>query len=400
VRIAIFDYQVKRTNPIGGCHLRMLRALAEEHEFTVFSVAFDNPCPERIKWVRVPAPGRPLALLFVAYHILAPLAFWLYRLKTGERFDLIQTVESKLSFGTVAYSHFCHSSYLRKHWHDAQAAGMRGRLRWLDHWLHACLEERIYERTEQILVPSKGLAEELQQEFPTAEGKVRVLPNAVDVEKLERPTSFEREQYRANLGFDASDVVFIFAALGHFERKGLPLLLEALSRVKSDAAKLLIVGGTGDLIESYRLRARKFGLADRVVFIGMQSDVRPYLWAADAFAIASSYETFSLVAFEAAAASLPLVTPLLHGIEEIVADQETGYVVNRTVEDFANALTRIVDLSAQERKEMGRKAWSAARKYDEKQFVDNWQSFYAGWVSGSKLPDISTPAVQSVKSPS
>jgi hypothetical protein len=51
-KIAIFDYKVI-FNSIGGCHLRMLRGLCHEHEFTVFAVEFENPCPERIRWVRI-----------------------------------------------------------------------------------------------------------------------------------------------------------------------------------------------------------------------------------------------------------------------------------------------------------------------------------------------------------
>lgn len=384
MRIAIFDYQVQRTNPIGGCHLRLLRALAQEHEFTVFSVSFENPCPERIHWVRIPAPVRPLALLFVAYHLLAPIYYWWHRLRTGVHFDLIQTVESKLSFGTIAYSHFCHRSYLREHWRNAQAAGLRGCLRWLDHRLHACLEERMYAQMEQILVPSRGLADELGREFPAARPKIRVLPNAVDIERLKRPPSFDREQFRSTLGIAESDVVFLFSALGHFERKGLPLLLSALAQIPSHKAKLLVVGGTEDLVAHYRARAEGLGLGERVIFVGLQNDVRPYLWAADAFALASSYETFSLVAFEAAAAQLPLITPLLHGVEEIVMDGETGYIVPRTVEAFAAALRRIVDATPEKRAEMGQRARAAAKAYDEQHFVANWRSFYqARMVNGS-----------------
>src|ERR1700712_2187568 len=135
MRIAVFDYQVIRSNPIGGCHLRMLRALAQEHDFTVFSVAFENPCPEKITWVRVPVPLRPLALLFIAYHLMAPVVYWLYRLRTGVRFDLVQMVESNLSFGTISYTHFCHTSFLKNQWKETQASGLRGALRWLDHRL-------------------------------------------------------------------------------------------------------------------------------------------------------------------------------------------------------------------------------------------------------------------------
>jgi glycosyltransferase involved in cell wall biosynthesis len=200
----------------------------------------------------------------------------------------------------------------------------------------------------------------LAKEFPAVSNKVRVLPNAIDVNALERPPSFNRDEFRAALGIAPSDVVFVFAALGHFERKGLPLLMEALAQLESKSAKLLVVGGTDDLVEKYRSRAEAFHLSGRFFFAGMQSDVRPYLWAADAFALASTYETFSLVAFEAAAASLPLITPKLHGIEEIVRDGETGYIVTRSVEDLAFALSRFVELPPAQRAEMGNRARLAA----------------------------------------
>jgi glycosyltransferase involved in cell wall biosynthesis len=394
VRIAIFDYQVVRNNPVGGCHLRLLRALAYEHEFTVFSVAFENPCPSRIKWIRVPAPRRPLPLLFVVYHILAPLLYWIHLARTRTRFDVVQMVPSNLSFGTVAYSHFCHTSYLTHHWSTSQATGLRGFSRWLDHKLHSIFENRLYAATKEILVPSTGLSEELGLQFPEAAKKIRVLPNAIDVKGLRQPASFDREQFRGSLGIRSSDVVFIFSALGHFERKGLPLLMESLARLNSDRAKLLVVGGTRDLVESYKQRAEAAGLRDRILFLGMQSDVRPYLWAADALTIASTYETFSLVAFEAAAAGLPLITPVLHGVKEITRHGETGYIVKRTVEAFADAFTRFLELQPEARYEMGDEARLAAMEFDEARFVDNWRSFYREQEAALILSNDALPSAQ------
>jgi hypothetical protein len=71
MKIAILDYVVTRNNPGGSSRLTMLEALCHEHEFTVFSAQFENPCPERIRWVRVPVVTRPQALLYVAFHLLA-----------------------------------------------------------------------------------------------------------------------------------------------------------------------------------------------------------------------------------------------------------------------------------------------------------------------------------------
>src|SRR5262245_18628434 len=159
-KIAIFDYQVVATNPIGSCHLRMLRGLCLEFNFTVYAVEFDNPDPQRIRWVRVPAIKRPLALIFLCYHLLAPLCYLVDRFRNGMRFDAIQMFESNLSFGDTSYSHFCHRAYLREQWPRMKANGLRGWLRWFDHWLHALVEPYLYHRVGKIVVPSQGLARE------------------------------------------------------------------------------------------------------------------------------------------------------------------------------------------------------------------------------------------------
>jgi glycosyltransferase involved in cell wall biosynthesis len=358
----------------------MLRALATEHEFTVFAVQFENPCPERIKWVHIPVPTRPLALLFVTYHVLAPLIYLFHRLRTGSRFDLIQMVESNLIFGAISYSHFCHRAYLKYHWQKSRAKGLRGRLRWLDHRLHAGAEALVYKRAKQILVPSRGLARELEREFPFAADKIRVLPNAVDIKPFQPPGSFDRRAFRSMLDLNDDDTVFLFVALGHFERKGLPLLIDALARLQSKKTKAIVVGGEQDLIENYRRLVKKKQMDGRVRFVGMQSDVRPYFWAADAFALPSAYETFSLVAFEAAAAHLPLIAPELNGIEEIIQDGENGIIINSTAEGMTSGLERFLALPQELRESMGARAHSAAATFDEARFIANWQGLYRHWV--------------------
>ena len=259
MRIAVFDYYIEPTNPIGGCHRRILAGIGAEHEVTVFAVRFDNPRPDRIEWVRVPAPQRPLALLFLAYHVLAPVCFAIHRLRTGQRFDLVQEVESNLGFGDVAYTQFCHRAYLRTPGSRSPYRGLRPFLRWLDHRLHALAEPFVYRRVRAVVVPSRGLARELTCEYPGLEGKVTVVPNPVDVEWMRPPPESERRAARHHLGLTDEDVVFVFVALGHFERKGLPLLLEALPKVGGDRVHLLVVGGQPDLVNHYRRRAGALG---------------------------------------------------------------------------------------------------------------------------------------------
>ena len=107
MRIALFDYIVTSDNAIGKCDLAILAALCEQHEFTVFSTRFENPRPERIRWVQVPAPRRPMVLLYIVFHLFAPLSYGWHRLRHRMRFEIVQVIESNLLFGDIAYSHFC-----------------------------------------------------------------------------------------------------------------------------------------------------------------------------------------------------------------------------------------------------------------------------------------------------
>jgi glycosyltransferase involved in cell wall biosynthesis len=376
MRIAIFDYAVTPTNPIGSCHRRILASLCREHAFTVFSVRFDNPDPAQIEWVRIPAPGRPLVLLFAAFHLLAPIYYWLYRLTRRVKFDLVQGVESNLSFADVVYSQFCHAAYLASHWQPTGGSRLRTVFSWLDHSFHAWTEGPVYRRIGRIVVASEGLARELKHAYPCTAEKLQVLPNPVDIPFLRKPAEFDVLTLRRKLGITNNSIVLLFVALGHFERKGLPLLLEALRIMGRPEVKLMVVGGAPGLVELYRSKAARMCLAGRVFFTGMQHDVRPYLWTADAFVFPSAYEVFSLAILEAAAAGVPIIVTRLNGAEEFMRDSQNGFLIDRTPESIADGVRRLLELTSEERSALGRRAQLDVQKYSVERFSDAWRKVY------------------------
>ncbi|WP_147401971.1 glycosyltransferase family 4 protein, partial [Brockia lithotrophica] len=294
----------------------------------------------------------------------------------GARFDLVQIVESNLFFGDVSYAHFCHRAYLRDHWKKAGAKGLRGWLRWLDHRLHALVEPWTYRRVKRIVVPSQGLKRELEETYPFARGKITVIYNPVDVERMASPPNFDREAFRLQYGAQKEDLVLVFVALGQFERKGLHIVLEALRHLSAPHVKLWVVGGEADLVKVWAKRVERLGLKGQVFFLGMQKEVRPFLWGADVFVFPSAYEVFSLVSHEAAATGLPLIVTPLYGVEEFMRDGETGFVVPRTAEGVQNAIERFLALPAEERARMGLVAKKYVQRFDLENFIKNWRDFY------------------------
>jgi glycosyltransferase involved in cell wall biosynthesis len=375
-RIAILDYIVTSTTPIGSCHLALLDELCEEFDFTVFTAKFENPRPDRIRFVRVPLPARPLFLIYLVYHLaVLPVFLWNRWIK-GLRFDVVQSAETYSLIADVRYSQFCHTSYLREHWKETRSQGIRKLFRWLDHVVRSFGEDRIYQRTEKIVVPSYGLARELRAAFSLSDEKVVVIGNPVDLEKFDRPSDFDAVDFRNKVGISADDVVAVFVALGHFERKGLPFIFSAMKERQDPNFKLLIVGGRSDLIAEYRRIADKMGIGANVVFVGMQQDVRPWLWSSDVFLFPSTYETFSLVTFQAAAAGLPIIAGRIHGVEELLEDGVNGLCIECTDRGVEQGITRFLSLGANERLRMGQAARISTSAFGKKNFGRKWAEFY------------------------
>jgi glycosyltransferase involved in cell wall biosynthesis len=59
------------------------------------------------------------------------------------------------------------------------------------------------------------------------------------------------------------------------------------------------------------------------------------------FVLPTAYETFSLVAHEAAACALPVVATRVSGVEELIGDDQAGILVDRTPEAMGEALARL-----------------------------------------------------------
>lgn len=383
MRILAFDHVTTSTNPSGSLLRRVLGGLRDEHEFTVASVAFDNPAPDRIRWVRLAAVRRPQVALFASYHAAVALARARGRLPTDD-VDLVQSMEANAFGASLVWAHFCHRAYLREHWRAGRPDGVARVSRYLDHKARALLEPAIYRRARSVVATSGGLARELTREFPALDGRITVIPNAVDLARFARPADFDPGVVRRRVGLPEDRLVVAFVALGHFERKGLPLLLEAVARRRDLPVHLAVVGGTPAATNAYRDQARRSGLADRVTFLGTQPDVRPFLWAADAFALPSHYETFSLAPLEAMAAGVPVVVSDLYGMEDVLVPGENGLVVETTPDSIAGALATLVELGEDGRSRLAERGHHDVQAFSEEAFVARWRELYRALGSAGR----------------
>lgn len=241
--------------------------------------------------------------------------------------------------------------------------------------------------TRHLVAVSEGLRREIAEHMPRMAEHTTVIRNGVDVDVF-RPDAQARAEFRAehNLAHDALLAVFVG---GEWEGKGLRFAIEALAQ--APGWQLMVVG-RGD-VARYAAMAERAGVAGRVHFLGTLRDPQRCYAAADAFVFPSVYETFSLVAHEAAACGLPLLCTRVSGIEELVEDGRNGWFVGRDAGEIARRLTTLDDPAL--RAHLGANARSAAERVTWQAMLDGYERLYHE-LSGRAEPLSAAAAAETV----
>ena len=206
-------------------------------------------------------------------------------------------------------------------------------------------ESRVMKSADAIVVSTEHEREDLSALYQVSPHKVRVVPAGVDLD-LFRP--LDKARSRRKLGLTEKKVVL---SVGRIEPlKGLDTLIGAFAGMDDTSnTRLLIVGGDreGDR-ELTRLKsvAARLGVRDAVTFVGAvdQTELPTYYSAADVFVLPSYYESFGLVALEAMACGIPVISSRVGGPRTFVTEGETGFLIPwRNPEPYANRLDLLVE---------------------------------------------------------
>jgi len=207
----------------------------------------------------------------------------------------------------------------------------------------AVLEKETAQNATLIVTISKYSIEKIRHHYHIDPGKVRMVPNGVDIQKF-KPTQNNVEAKREmDLGKEPC-ILFVGSLI---PRKGLHFLVEAAQKTlkQHKETKFLIVG-QGPLLNQLERSLESMNLLGNFKFLGNLDDKHlPTAYnAADVFVLPSVQEGQGIVLLEAQASGVPVVAFDIGGINEAVSNEETGLLVERanTVE-LASALLRLLD---------------------------------------------------------
>ncbi len=351
----------------------MLEALAGKWPIhTIVDRTDLRPAP-LLKQTRVPLPASPVFARTILFAVFSALAYWL-RVREKPRVRI--AAEGAYPFCEIAHAQFCHRYFL-KHHSDAIAGSWPRRMaRMINYRWCAWLEGIAFRRARKIVVPSHGLAREIESTYPVASGKLVVIPSPLETESFRRPADFSRAAIHQRFGVPVKSFLLSFCALGGFTRKGLAVILEAMARLRNHAIHLIVIGGSAGEMDEFSGYAKRLNLGSHVHFAGFQEDVRPYFWASDVYVFPSAYETFSLVCFQAAAAGLPVIATRLSGVEDFLQPGVNGWLVERTAGSVAAAIASAF-ADRDKTRRMGEMAQKQVQAYRAEVFQSRWLSLLA-----------------------
>ena len=199
-------------------------------------------------------------------------------------------------------------------------------------------------RGRVAIANSHYTATQIAKVYPQYEDKIRVVPRGCDTDALARDnfSAADRAQKRAQWGVPKDAFVVICPArVTHL--KGQHVLIEALGHLSAETTPYLVLVGSAqgrdDYVADLRAQANAQGLAGRLVFAGLETDM-PAAYAAANLAVVPTIrpEPFGRTIIEAQAAGLPVIASNGGGFRETVIAAAPGEGGTGWLADMGSAL--------------------------------------------------------------
>lgn len=254
--------------------------------------------------------------------------------------------------------------------------------RFLSQWIIRKVVNNYCAKCHTIIAPSSAIKNIIIEKQITT--PVEVIPSGIDIENFARD-DHQRMSVRSKYGISDKEIVLLTASR-LAEEKNITFLINAFQLIsqQKSGVKFLILGD-GNIRAELEQQVQQLGLGDKVIFTGMlnKNDMMSYYEAGDIFVFASVTETQGLVAVEAMASGLPIVAIKASGIEDMVKDQQDGFLTANNQQDFADKVLRLIN-DDRLRKQMSQQAKENAYSFSIKPWIARVTGLYQKLIEQNK----------------
>ena len=189
----------------------------------------------------------------------------------------------------------------------------------------------------KVITVNNAIHAHVKKYYPLLSHKLVTIPNGVGKDFLE--ISLHRSEKKGKK--------VRFATIGSLiPRKGLNIVIQALSKLKNLENIELVIIGEGQEKETLKSLTLQLGLSDYVRFLGNvpPSYIPGELANTDVFVLTSFSEGRPNVVLEAMAAGVPVIASNIDGVNELIQDDETGLLFDPgDVECLAIQMERLIN---------------------------------------------------------
>jgi N-acetyl-alpha-D-glucosaminyl L-malate synthase BshA len=229
-------------------------------------------------------------------------------------------------------------------------------------------------QSDAVTAVSESLKEDTYRFFKV-DKNIKVIPNFVDF-------SLYKNGVDANLRSSfASEDERIITHISNFRKlKRVDDVIHIFEGIQQNISAKLLMVGDGPELEGVRALAKSKGLEDKIFFLGKSKRIEQITQISDLFLLPSETESFGLVALEAMASSVPVVSSNVGGLPEVNIEGKTGFL--RPVGDIDSmtsaALTILKDETSLN--QFKKNALKHAKTFDLDTIVPLYEDLYRSLV--------------------
>ena len=224
--------------------------------------------------------------------------------------------------------------------------------------------------SDAITAVSENLKQETLKHFEIRK-EIEVIHNFVDLKRFNKKplTAFKKV-------ISAHDEKIVVHASNFRKLKRIDDVMEIFKNIHAATPSKLLMVGDGPERPIAEDLARQYGIESDVRFLGKQEQMEDILAVSDLFLLPSEYESFGLVALEAMASSVAVISSNAGGLAEINIDGKTGYTAN--VGDVATMSARAIELLKDDSKLKAFKhnALEQAKLFDIHNIIPMYENLY------------------------
>lgn len=264
----------------------------------------------------------------------------------------------------IVHSHLVHALYLC----SLASIGLNVKLVYTEHstynnrrdrWFMRPIEKIIYKRYQKLISISLQTQEALQHWLQSVDTRFVVINNGIDIKRF---AAINRPIIPKSL-----IMVSRFAS-----SKDQETVIKAMKYIDPDATLRLI--GDGENLNYCKRVAVKWGVLDRVEFLGMRSDIAELIAESYVGIQASNWEGFGLTAVELMACKKPVIATDVDGLKQVV--EGAGEIFHKGdiigLSEIVNSL--LSDKSKYDR--LSHECFKRAESYDIEKMANSYMEEY------------------------